>query len=164
MGGRGLSHFEIKIEGQPVAATRPRFRRTSKGVMTHPTKKNHESSVKIKKLAKKAMKGKEPLSGPLEVRIHAMFECPKYKHRVNNPAKTSLKYNGPDVDNIAKHYMDALLASGIVANDDNLVVSLLVTKIELAQGEKPYTLVRIDEILSEDNPWKNMIDSILEAI
>ncbi len=164
MGGRGLSRFEIKIDGQPVAATRPRFRRTSKGVMTHPTKKTHESSMRIKKLAEKAMKGKEKLSGPLEVKIHAMFECPKYKHRVNNPAKTTLKANGPDVDNIAKHYMDALLASGIVAKDDNLVVSLLCTKLELAQGIKPYTLITIDEILSDDNPWRTMIDSILEAI
>ena len=68
------------------------------------------------------------------------------------------------MDNIAKHYMDALLASGIVAKDDNLVVSLLCTKIELAQGIKPYTLITIDEILSDDNPWRTMIDSILEAI
>jgi len=164
VGGRQLSRFEIKIDGQPVAAARPRFRRTPKGVMTHPTKKNHESSIKIKKMAEKKMKGKQRLEGALEVRIHAMFECPKYKHRVKNPAKACLKANGPDVDNIAKHYMDALLASGIVATDDNLVCSLLVTKIELAQGEKPYTLVTIDEILSDDNPWKNMVDSIMEAI
>ncbi len=163
MGGRQLSRFEIKIDGQPVAAARPRFRRTSKGVMAHPTKKNYESTIKIKKMAEKKMKGKQRLDGPLEVRILAMFECPKYKHRVKNPAKASLKANGPDVDNIAKHYMDALLASGIVANDDNLVCSLLVTKIELAQGDKPYTLVTIDEILSDDNPWKNIIATKLEV-
>ena len=159
-----MSRFEIKIPGVPVAATRPRFRRTNKGVMTHPTKKTYESSQRIKELAVAKMKGKDRLDGPLEVKIHAMYPCPKYKHRVRNPAKASFKSNGPDIDNIAKHYLDALLASGIVAKDDNMVVSLLATKFELAQGEDPYTLVAIDEILSDDNPWKKMVCDLLEAI
>lgn len=159
-----MSRFEIKIPGEPVAATRPRFRRTSKGVMTHPTKKTHESSQRIKKMATELMAGREKLTGALEVRIHAMFPCPKFKHRVRNPAKACLKKNGPDIDNIAKHYMDALLASGIVAKDDNLVVSLLASKIQLKQGDEPYTLVVIDEIESEDNPWESMISNLMEAI
>jgi len=159
-----MSGFEIKIPGEPVAASRPRFRRTSKGVMTHPTKKTHESSQRIKEMATKLMKGRDKLIGPLEARIHAMYPCPKYKHRVRNPPKASLKHNGPDVDNIAKHYMDALLASGIVADDDKQVVSLLVTKIELAQGAEPYTLIAIDEIMSDDNPWRSMISDLMDVI
>ena len=127
-----MSSFEIKIPGEPVAATRPRFRRTSKGVMTHPTKKTYQSSQRIKKMATSMMKDRDKLEGALEVRIHAMYGCPKYKHRVRNPAKACLKNNGPDIDNIAKHYMDALLASGIVAKDDNLVVSLLALRISIS--------------------------------
>ena len=159
-----MASFYIKIPGIPHAASRPRFRRTSNGVRTHPTKKTFESKEYIKKLATKQMVGVNKLEGPLEVHVNAMFPCPKHKYRKRNPAKAILKDNGPDIDNIVKHYMDALIASGIVADDDRQVVSLVANKIQLAQGDDPYTAIRVTEINSEDNPLRNFLDKVLEKI
>ena len=158
--------FKIRIDGEPVAAQRPRFRRTSKGVMTHPTKKTHESLTRIKKQATKKMKGKKKLEGPLEVRIMAMFPCTKKRIRKRNPAMARFKDTGPDIDNIAKHYLDGLLASGIVANDDNQVVSLAVSKIELGQDSEPYTDITVEEVFPKDesNPLEELITAALSKI
>ena len=159
-----MASFYLKIPGVPLAASRPRFRRTSKGVRTHSTKKTFESKEYIKKLAIKEMEGKDKLEGALEVHVNAMFPCPKHKYRKREPAKAVLKDNGPDVDNIAKHYMDALIASGIVADDDRQVVSLIANKVQLAQGDEPYTTVRVTEIYSDDNTLRDFLESILEKL
>jgi len=158
--------FHIRIKGEPIAAQRPRFRRTSKGVMTHPTKKNHESLKKIKMQANKQMEGKRKLEGPLEVRIMAMFPCTKSRVRKRKPALARFKDKGPDIDNIVKHYMDGLLASGIVANDDNQVVSLAASKIELGQDVSPYTDITIEEMFPKDekNPLEGLIMSALSKV
>ena len=158
--------FHIRIEGEPIAAQRPRFRRTSKGVLTHPTKKNHESLERIKMQASKQMKGKRKLEGPLEVRIMAMFPCTKSRVRKTKPALARFKDKGPDLDNIVKHYMDGLLASGIVANDDNQVVSLAASKIELGQDVVPYTDITIEEMFPKDekNPFEDLIMAALSKV
>lgn len=159
-------NFRIRIEGTPVAETRPRFRRTRKGVRTHPVRSTAESKAKVKKLAEEAMIGREKLQGPLEVHILAMFPCTKKRYRKKNPALPRFKDTGPDIDNIAKHYLDGLLASGIVADDDNQVVSLLATKIELGQDTEPYTTVNIFEMFPErgDNPFEPIIRGALNRI
>jgi Holliday junction resolvase RusA-like endonuclease len=158
--------FRIRIDGEPVSAARPRFRRTKKGVMTHPTKKTHESLVRIKSQATKKMKGREKLTGPLEVRIMAAFPCTKKRIRKRKPAMARFKDTGPDIDNIAKHYLDGLLASGIVANDDNQVVSLAAAKIELGQDAEPYTEIVIEEVFPNDdsNPLAELITAALSKI
>ena len=144
-----MSNFCIRIEGTPVSETRPRFRRTRTGVRTHLVRSTAESKKMIRALAREKMKGRQKLSGPLEVRISANYPCTKKRYRKKNPATSRFKVTGPDIDNIAKHYMDGLLASGIVADDDNQVVCLLATKIELGQYMKPHTTIHIEEIPPE---------------
>jgi Holliday junction resolvase RusA-like endonuclease len=72
----------------------------------------------------------------------------------------------PDIDNIAKHYLDGLLASGIVAKDDNQVVSLVAAKVELGQDAEPYTEIVIEEVFPEDNsnPLAELITAALSKI
>ena len=62
------------------------------------------------------------LEGPIAVRITAVFKCPTSDYRKRNPRLAKFKSNGPDLDNVAKHYMDALCASGIVCDDDRQVI------------------------------------------
>ena len=84
-----------------------------------------------------------PFQGPVAVRIAAVYPCPKtqYRKRIETPAKW--KDNGPDLDNVAKHYMDALCASGLIVGDDRQVSSLQVLKIQAKQGVSPYTTIEI---------------------
>lgn len=154
-------NFRIRIDGVPVAETRPRFKRTKKGVRTHPVRATADSKEKVRKLAEDAMKGREKLQGPLEVHILAMFPCTKKRYRKKNPALPRFKDTGPDIDNIAKHYLDGLLASGIVADDDNQVVSLLVTKIELGQDTEPYTTINIFEMFPKDEV--NLFEGVIRG-
>jgi Holliday junction resolvase RusA-like endonuclease len=90
------------------------------------------------------------IRGPIAVRIVAKYPCPKSQHRKTKPVVARWKDNGPDADNIAKHYLDALLASGILANDDRQVASLQVLKMQVAQGDSPSTLI---EIIPLDADW-----------
>ena len=86
--------------------------------------------------------------------------------RKRKPALARFKDKGPDIDNIVKHYMDGLLASGIVANDDNQVVSLAASKIELGQDVSPYTDITIEEMFPKDekNPLEDLIMSALSKV
>jgi Holliday junction resolvase RusA-like endonuclease len=86
-----------------------------------------------------------PIQGPVKVEIEAAFPCPKSAYRVKNPAKAQHKDSKPDIDNIAKFYLDAL-CNGLVVEDDCQVISLSIGKHRLAQGEDAYTKVKITKV------------------
>ena len=133
-----------------MAQSRPRFSRAKNFVRTYELKSSSDSKSHIQHTALNQIDEVKPLKGPLAVKIIANYPCPKSLHRKTKPREATWKDNGPDVDNIAKHYMDALLASGMLAGDDRQVASLQVLKIQVAQGEAPCTIIEIHPLSNEN--------------
>ena len=134
--------FQIIIPGAPMAQPRPRATTINGSARVYQPKTARDSKATIQSHASEWLEQNPSwirLEGPVAVRITAVYPCPTSKHRKRNPVKAKFKDNGPDVDNVAKHYMDALLASGMLCDDDRQVASLQVIKIQAAQGEPPYT-------------------------
>lgn len=136
--------YKITIPGKPMAQGRPRFASRGGIAVAYEKKDTKSSKAHIQHLAMAQLPdGYERFEGAVAVRIIAKFPCPKSKHRKRDPLAVKWKDNGPDVDNIAKHYMDALLASGLLADDDRQVASLQVLKVQAAQGDPPETIIEI---------------------
>ncbi len=136
--------YKIEIPGVPMAQGRPRFSTRSGKPIAYEAKNTKSSKAHIQATAKSQLpEDFVRFTGGIALRIVAKFPCPKSKHRKRTPLEAQWKSNGPDLDNIAKHYMDALLASGMLADDDRQVCSLQVLKIQVAQGEAPCVIVEI---------------------
>ena len=136
--------YTIKIPGKPMAQGRPRFSRRGGIAVAYEKADTKSSKAHIQTMALSQLPDDfQRIEGAIAVRIVAKFPCPKSKHRKREPLQAQWKSNGPDVDNIAKHYLDALLASGLLADDDRQVASLLVVKVQAAQGEPPETIIEI---------------------
>ena len=115
----------FSVEGDPVGKQRPRFTKTGR---TYTPKKTSEYEATIKAQALSAMGPAEPLETPVAVYIYINHAIPssyskKRKEACLNRLERPKK---PDLDNVAKAYLDAM--NGIVYRDDVQVVSLHVTK------------------------------------
>ena len=145
-----MMHYRIVVHGKPMAQSRPRFFSAKGFVRTYELKSSRDSKSHIQHTALNQISEVKQLTGALAVRITAKFPCPKSQHRKTKPVQAKWKDNGPDIDNIAKHYMDALLASGMLAGDDRQVASLQVLKIQVAQGESPCTIIEITALEAQE--------------
>jgi Holliday junction resolvase RusA-like endonuclease len=81
----------------------------------------------------------ECIDHPLVVVIAATYALPKAYHRVRQPGKSRPKMSRPDVDNIAKFYLDAL--NGVLFEDDAQVVKLVASKRFGAQDEPAHVRI-----------------------
>ena len=148
-----MTDFRIKVPGRPMAQPRARAVSFNGKARVYQPNTAAASKALVIELAEKWLDDIKhsdpelfeaiPFQGPVAVRIAAVYPCPKtqYRKRIETPAKW--KDNGPDLDNVAKHYMDALCASGLIVGDDRQVSSLQVLKIQAKQGVSPYTTIEI---------------------
>lgn len=79
------------------------------------------------------------LEDPMVVVIAACYALPKQYHRKREPGVERVKMSRPDVDNIAKFYMDAL--NGVLFEDDAQVVKLVASKRYGNQDEEPHVRI-----------------------
>lgn len=118
------------VEGNPVGKQRPRFSRRGKFVSTYtPTKTRDYESI-IKDAAKQAMGSSEPLETPVTVAIYITVPIPQSYSKKRTEACLSgseRPIKKPDIDNIAKCFLDAM--NEIVYLDDTQVLTLHVTKV-----------------------------------
>ena len=146
--------FELKIPGNPVSQPRARAASFNGKARMYQPKTAADNKAMVMSLAKIAIENESrsdlPFTGPVAVRIVACYPCPKSQERKRKPRQAKWKSNGSDIDNIAKHYMDALCASGVLTLDDRQISSLQVLKIQLEQGEAPYTLFEISPLGESD--------------
>ena len=118
------------VEGNPVGKGRPRFAKRGKFVSTYtPTKTRDYESI-IKDAAKQAMGNSAPLETPVTVAIYITVPIPtsyskKRTEACLNGSERPIKK--PDIDNIAKCFLDAM--NEIVYLDDTQVLTLHVTKV-----------------------------------
>jgi len=115
----------FSVEGDPVGKQRPRFTKTGR---TYTPKKTSDYEGMIADKAMVAMGPVTPLETPVAVYIYINHAIPasyskKRKEACLNRFERPKK---PDLDNVAKAYLDAM--NGIVYKDDVQVVSLHVTK------------------------------------
>lgn len=115
----------FSVEGDPVGKQRPRFTKTGR---TYTPKKTSDYESKISSVALSAMCPQLPLETPVAVYIYINHAIPASysKKRKEDCLNRLERPKKPDLDNVAKAYLDAM--NGIVYKDDVQVVSLHVTK------------------------------------
>jgi Holliday junction resolvase RusA-like endonuclease len=118
------------VYGEPVGKGRPRFAKRGNFVSTYTPQKTKTYEDEIRMMARAAMGSSEPLETPVTVAIYirvgipASYSKQKRKDALAGTIKPTKK---PDLDNIAKAFLDAM--NEIVYLDDKQVVGLHVTKV-----------------------------------
>lgn len=128
------------VPGPPVPKARPRVTKTGHA---YTPRKSRDYADAAKLIAKAAMHGASPLSGPVAMTVIALMAIPKSWTRKRKSAALAgdLPHTKkPDIDNIAKQALD--ICNGIVFIDDAQVVSLHTKK---AYAEGPCLAVIVDE-------------------
>lgn len=127
----------IELEGEPRGKGRPRFTRQGHAYTDEATR-TYEEALKLKGRA--AMRGRDPLTGPLAVTVLAVFGVPaswSKKKRAAALAGTERPTVKPDGDNCLK-MLDAL--NEVVFVDDAQIVRAVVDKI---YGDRPRLVVDV---------------------
>jgi len=119
------------VEGKPVPKGRPRFAKRGKFVSTYtPTKTTVDYETIIKEAAQKARGSSEHVQTPVTVAIYITVPGPTTYSKKRTEACLSgseRPIKKPDIDNIAKCFLDAM--NEIVYLDDTQVLTLHVTKV-----------------------------------
>lgn len=118
------------VEGNPVGKGRPKFARRGNFVSTYTPKKTKDYETVIKEAAKKAMGSNELLETPVTVAIYITVPVPQsYSKKRTEACLKDIErpIKKPDIDNIAKCFLDAM--NDIVYKDDTQVLTLHVTKV-----------------------------------
>ena len=135
--------IKINVPGVPVPQARPRFTRTGHA---YETAKCKAYKAVVAAAERAAMKGKEPITGP--VLVVCQFFLPIPKGWVKAKRKDALDdvirpLKRPDGDNLEKLIWDAL--TGIVWSDDAQIVQWAGAK----WYGNPETVVKVIEIDAE---------------
>ena len=134
------------VYGEPVGKGRPRFAKRGNFVSTYTPQKTKTYEDEIRMMASAAMGSSEPLETPVTVAIYIRVGIPKSfskQKRKDALANIERPTKKPDIDNIAKCFLDAM--NGIVYLDDKQVVSLHITK-EYAETPAVDVMVKEDLI------------------
>jgi len=118
------------VEGNPIGKGRPKFARRGNFVSTYTPTKTRDYETVIKEAAKKAMGSNELLETPVTVAIYITVPVPQsYSKKRTEACLKDIErpIKKPDIDNIAKCFLDAM--NDIVYKDDTQVLTLHVTKV-----------------------------------
>ena len=121
--------MNFTVEGTPIGKGRPKFARRGNFVSTYTPTKTRDYEDIIKVAARQAMTEK-PLETPVAVFVYIVvpiLTSYSKKRKANCLAGIEKPTKKPDLDNVAKCFLDAMNA--IVYQDDVQVVSLHVTKV-----------------------------------
>ncbi len=117
------------VDGQPVAKGRPRFARVGKGVKAYTPAKTAAYEQRVSWAAKAAMRGANPLAGPVELYVALYMQVPASYSQGKRALAIAgdLRPTGkPDLDNVVKGIKDA--CNNIVWGDDSQVVRIVASK------------------------------------
>jgi Holliday junction resolvase RusA-like endonuclease len=121
-------HFEV--EGDPRGKGRPRFGRFGKFTRVYTDKQTQDYETLIKSFAMEAMGSTDPLEMAVSVFLYVRLPVPQSYSKKRTEACLSgaeRPAKKPDIDNIAKAFLDAM--NGTVYLDDTQVVELNLKKI-----------------------------------
>ena len=118
------------VEGNPIGKGRPKFARRGNFVSTYTPTKTRDYETVIKEAAQKAMGSNELLETPVTVAIYITVPIPQSYSKKRSEAclnGSEKPIKKPDIDNIAKCFLDAM--NEIVYKDDTQVLTLHITKV-----------------------------------
>ena len=121
-------HFQV--EGDPKGKGRPRFTQAGKFTRVYTDKQTLDYESLIKSFAMEAMGSTDPLEAPVSVFLYVRHPIPpSYSKKRTEACLSGLEKpcKKPDIDNIAKTYLDGMY--GVVFVDDTQVVDLHVKKV-----------------------------------
>lgn len=121
-------HFQV--EGEPKGKGRPRFTRAGSFTRVYTDKQTLDYESLIKSFAMEAMGSTDPLETPVSVFLYVRHPIPpSYSKKRTEACLSGLEKpcKKPDIDNIAKTYLDGM--NGVVFVDDTQVVDLHVKKV-----------------------------------
>lgn len=130
------------VPGEPVSKARPRARVIAGHASVYTPKETAAFEDRVALFAREAGVRVQP--GPLAVTIRFSFAWPRSKWRKRSPRREAWKYNGKDIDNLAKSVLDGL--NGVAWIDDREVARLTVEKRYAEQGRPASTCVEIKNL------------------
>ena len=125
-----MMQIHFQVEGDPKGKGRPRFSRVGNFTKVYTDKQTLTYEAMIATFAKQAMGGSEPLKTPVSVFLHVRLPIPQsYSKKRREACLNGLEMpcKKPDIDNIAKTYLDAM--NGVIFVDDTQVIDLHVKKL-----------------------------------
>lgn len=143
----------VFLEGPPISKMRHRHRMAGKFVMTYDPQKVVVNSVKNlirESVRQQAVNHDFPRTNPAHVQIEFFMPIPKHQTKLKENLFRWLPISTkkPDIDNLAKFYLDA--ANGVIWKDDCQIISLKIKKI---YSDRPATIIKVDfeEMLTDEN-------------
>ena len=125
-----MMQIHFQVEGDPKGKGRPRFSRVGSFTKVYTDKQTLTYEALIATFAKQAMGGTEPLKTPVSVFLYVRLPIPQSYPKKRREACLSgveMPCKKPDIDNIAKTYLDAM--NGVIFVDDTQVIDLHVKKL-----------------------------------
>jgi Holliday junction resolvase RusA-like endonuclease len=125
-----MMQIHFQVEGDPKGKGRPRFSRVGSFTKVYTDKQTLGYEAKIANFAKQAMGGTEPLKTAVSVYLYVRLSIPHSYPKKRGEAclnGSELPCKKPDIDNIAKTYLDAM--NGVIFVDDTQVIDLHVKKL-----------------------------------
>lgn len=136
-----MADLDVSIPGAPVGAARPRFRRatgTTYKLKKHSSWESQAVDVLIGEWEARwgtAVRARSPIDEPCWVEVVAWHSRPKRLRRRADPRDKLPAVRKPDVDNVAKLVLDALVKAGVL-RDDTVVVELVARRWYLPIDEQ----------------------------
>jgi Holliday junction resolvase RusA-like endonuclease len=139
-----MSEISFTIPGVLVGKGRPKFARRGNFVTAYTPEKTASYENLVKLYAAEAMKGRDLITGPVDVRMLLFVTPPaswSQKKRISALNGVIFPTSKPDLDNSAKLALDA--CNEIVWKDDKQVVDLVVRK---RYSETARAMVHVTEL------------------
>ena len=125
-----MMQIHFQVEGDPKGKGRPRFSRVGSFTKVYTDKQTLSYEAMIAFFAKQAMGVTDLLETPVSVFLYVRLPVPQSYSKKRREAclgGTEKPCKKPDIDNIAKTYLDAM--NGVIFVDDTQVVDLHVKKL-----------------------------------
>lgn len=135
--------LEVVVPGKPVGAARPRV--TKHGTYIPKHVKAWERAA-VARMRRAWGRGEIHTDIGVEVEVVQVQHRPQRLRRRRDPeGRFPAERGKPDLDNVAKLAIDALVRAGVLV-DDTRVVRLTAMKLYASMDEEPCTEVRVREV------------------
>ena len=146
---RGGLIIDFRFDIEPQQQERPRATGRGKFIRVYDPPNTAKFKRELRRLATIAMRGKERLSGALQVEIVFARKVQKSLSKKERALRLTGKHRPtvkPDIDNYTKSTLDAL--NGVLWDDDAQIVRMILDKI---YTDTPAVIVRVKEWRKQDD-------------
>lgn len=137
--------LQTAILGEPVGKGRPRFSvdEDTETVRVRTPKKTKKWEEHAEWILRNVWRGAPALSCPVRVVVRAVYSRPERLDRKKDPDCRLWKVGKPDIDNVVKATLDAMVNASILV-DDTQVVRLEAESVYMARDGKDSARVEIE--------------------